>query len=445
MDAFGGGVSLGSTGSFEAMSGSLVVFICADVVGEQMAGPAIRTVELASAVASAGHRVVVAAPSGSRLDHQGIELLVWDSTEGLRSAVADADAVVVFAPVLADNLWLGSLGVPLVVDAYDPGLLETLEQRRGEPFNAQRTWVADAGRHLVEPLRHADVVLVANERQRHLVLGILAANGRLGSRVTAEDPTLERFILTVPFGLPAEPPGDSIGALREPQGGLAGDAFIAYWGGGLYAWLDPLTLLDAISHTRDPRICAAFLAGPHPTPVVGDLPMVDIARQRCDDLELSQRVSFIDHWVPYRRRAEWLCDADVGVSLHHAHPETELSFRTRVLDYIWAGLPIVCSEGDVLADLVSTRDLGIVVPPDDPSAVAAALEQLAAEDDTARGARRVRLAAVAAEMTWTKVAAPLVRFCEAPMLAPDRRVIPVGPEGAGARLRRAVRIARGRG
>ena len=422
-----------------------MVFICADVVGELMAGPAIRTVELASVVASAGHRVVVAAPSGSRLDRQGIELMVWDSTERLRSAVADADAVVVFAPVLADNLWLGSLGVPLVVDAYDPGLLETLEQRRGEPFNAQRTWVADAGRHLVEPLRQADVVLVANERQRHLVLGILAANGRLGSRVTAEDPTLERFILTVPFGLPADPPEVGVGELRQPQGSFEGDAFIAYWGGGLYAWLDPLTLLEAISQTHDHRICGAFLAGPHPTPVVGDLPMVDVARQRCRDLDVSERVSFIDHWVPYRQRAEWLCDADVGVSLHHAHPETELSFRTRVLDYIWAGLPIVCSEGDVLADLVNERDLGIVVPADDPSAVAAALEQLAAEGDEARESRRVRLAAVAAEMTWTKVAAPLVRFFEAPMLAPDRRLLPVGPEGRGARLRRAVRIARGRG
>ena len=427
------------------MSGSRVVFICADLVGELMAGPAIRTVELAAVTAAAGHHVLIAAPVGSQLEGRGVELLVWDDVDSLRSIVVDADAIVVFAPVLADHLWLGSLGVPLVVDAYDPGLLETLEQRRGEPFNAQRTWVADAGRHLVEPLRSADVVLVANERQRHLVLGILAANGRLGSRVTAEDPTLERFILTVPFGLPAEPPDGDVGALRSPRGGFAGDAFIAYWGGGLYAWLDPLTLIDAVERTRDPQIAAAFLAGPHPTPVVGELPMVEIARRHVDELDLNGRVRFIDHWVPYHDRSAWLCDADVGVSLHHAHPETELSFRTRVLDYIWAGLPILCSEGDVLAELVSSRDLGIVVPVGDPDAVAAALDRLAAEDVSARGARRDRLAAVATEMTWSIVAEPLVRFCGSPALAADRRVSIVGSEGAIARLRRAVRIARGRG
>lgn len=427
------------------MSGSRVVFICADLVGDLMAGPAIRTVELAAVVASAGHHVAVAAPVGSHLDDSGVDLLIWDDVESLRRIVIGADAIVVFAPVLADNLWLGALGIPLVVDAYDPGLLETLEQRRGEPFNAQRTWVADASRHLVEPLRWADVVLVANERQRHLVLGILAATGRLGSRVTAEDPTLERFILTVPFGLPTEPPDERIGALRSPKGDLDADAFIAYWGGGLYAWLDPLTLIDAVGRTRDQRIAAVLLAGPHPTPVVGDLPMVEVARRHGAGLGLEERVRFIDHWVPYRERGAWLCDADVGVSLHHAHPETELSFRTRVLDYIWAGLPILCSEGDVLAELVSSRQLGIVVPVGDPDAVAAALEQFAAEGDPERLARRDRLATVAAEMTWTAVAEPLVRFCGSPTLSADRRVQLVDPEGLFGRLRRAVRIARGRG
>jgi len=156
-------------------------------------------------------------------------------------------------------------------------------------------------------------------------------------------------------------------------------------------------------------------------------------------------VHLIDHWVPYNDRGMWLCDADVGVSLHHAHPETELSFRTRVLDYIWAGLPILCTSGDVLAELVGQRDLGIVVPPDDPDAVAVALDRLASEDGHTRDERKVRLAEVAREMTWSTVVQPLVRFCGSPSLAADRRVEARGPERLPQRLRRALRIARGRG
>ncbi len=428
------------------MSAATVVFVCADTVGERMAGPAIRSVELAAVVAAAGHRAVLIAPGGSALDREGIELRTWTDATSLRIGLSGADVIVVFAPVLADHLWMAALGIPLVVDAYDPGLLETLEQRRGEPFNAQRTWVLDAGRHLVEPLAVADVVLVANERQRHLVMGMLAASGRIGPRVTAEDPTLERLIRCVPFGLPAATPDGTGSRLRGPQGSFDAESFIAYWGGGLYSWLDPITLIDAVALVDDSRVVAAFLAGPHPTPVVGELPLAVVARRRAEELGLvPSRVSFIDQWVPYLDRGAWLCDADVGISLHHAHAETELSFRTRVLDYLWAGLPVVCTHGDVLAELVQQRGLGIVVPPDDPAAVAAALRTLASEPASESAARRVRIADVAAEMTWERVAAPLVQFCAAPMQAPDRRVVVDGEERLVERLRRALRIARGRG
>ena len=48
-------------------------------------------------------------------------------------------------------------------------------------------------------------------------------------------------------------------------------------------------------------------------------------------------------------------EADVGVSLHLEHLETTYSFRTRMLDYLWAGLPIVASAGDGFAEIISRR------------------------------------------------------------------------------------------
>ena len=59
-------------------------------------------------------------------------------------------------------------------------------------------------------------------------------------------------------------------------------------------------------------------------------------------------------WVPYDERALYLMEADLGVSTHHAHLETRYAFRTRMLDYLWARLPIVCTEGDHFGDLVRT-------------------------------------------------------------------------------------------
>ena len=350
--------------------------------------------------------------------------------EGTRSGDdrRPAGAVIGFSGVLAGLPWVFDLGVPVVVDAYDPGLLETLQRFRGSPFNEQRTWVADATRHLCDPLDRADLVLVANERQRHLVLGLLAAAGRVNARTWAEDPTMGELCAVVPFGTATprpEPVAD--GPLRRggplvPAGGV-----VALWGGGLYDWLDPLLLVEAVDRCPDERVQAVFLAGPHPTPAVGRLPLVERVRARARELGLlGNRIRLVEEWVPYHERGAWLCGSDIGVSLHLDHLETTFANRTRILDYLWAGLPVLCSAGDHFADVVAAHDLGVVVPVGDAGAVAEGLARLAGTADGERGARRQRLADMAAATTWARVTAPLVEWCAAPRLAADRRTAASG-------------------
>jgi hypothetical protein len=161
---------------------------------------------------------------------------------------------------------------------------------------------------------------------------------------------------------------------------------------------------------------------------------LDLARE----LGLLDTRVFFNDWVPYGERQQYLLDADLGISTHPAHFETHLSFRTRILDYIWAGLPIVCSSGDYFASLVAERDLGLVVPPGDASALASAIRTLL--DDPGRLARcRTNLAQVARELRWDVVVDPLRSFCRAPRLAPDRaqRVAE-----AGHRIARSLRLWR---
>src|SRR6185503_10968946 len=61
-------------------------------------------------------------------------------------------------------------------------------------------------------------------------------------------------------------------------------------------------------------------------------------------------------------RGAWLLDADCAVSAHLDHLESRYAFRTRLLDCFWAGLPIVCTRGDELADRVERERLGEAVP-----------------------------------------------------------------------------------
>ena len=93
---------------------------------------------------------------------------------------------------------------------------------------------------------------------------------------------------------------------------------------------------------------------------------------------------FNHDWVPYEERGAWLLEADLGVSAHPAHLETRFAYRTRIADYLWAGLPVVTSAGDVLGDLVAPRGLGRAVPPGDDAAFAAACAELLADRGPAR-------------------------------------------------------------
>jgi len=119
----------------------------------------------------------------------------------------------------------------------------------------------------------------------------------------------------------------------------------------------------------------------------------------------GRAVFFNDAWVPYEERVNWLLDADCAVSAHLDHVETRFAFRTRLLDCFWAGLPVVCTEGDDLAERVARDDLGGTVAAGDVDGMAAALGRVL---ERGRAPYAPGLAAAARDYAWANVTAPLV-------------------------------------
>jgi glycosyltransferase involved in cell wall biosynthesis len=121
-------------------------------------------------------------------------------------------------------------------------------------------------------------------------------------------------------------------------------------------------------------------------------------------------VHFNRGWVPYVERAAYLLESDVGVCAHFDHLEARFSFRTRVLDHFWTGLPSVVSAGDAIGELVERRGLGQAVAPEDDESFAAACAALIG-DRANYAATAARVRELAPTMRWSRVAEPLVRFC----------------------------------
>ena len=108
------------------------------------------------------------------------------------------------------------------------------------------------------------------------------------------------------------------------------------------------------------------------------------------------------------------------------------SFRTRILDYLWASLPIVATDGDTFGVLIREHGLGRVVPQQDVEALEGALEEMLF-DEVASAAAVEAVRAFAGSYAWSKALAPLVEFCRSPRRALDLAVL---PEAAAARPRR---------
>jgi hypothetical protein len=236
-----------------------------------------------------------------------------------------------------------------------------------------------------------------------------------------EDPTLRSLISVVPFGVNEAPPRRTRPAIKGVVPGIGPDDKVILWGGGIYNWFDPLTLLRAVDRlrVRRPDVRLFFLGLKHPNPDIPEMRMAVAARELSDTLGLTGTHAFFnEEWVDYDDRQNYLLDADIGVSTHLDHVETAMSFRTRIVDYLWASLPTVATGGDALADLIEARELGRTVPAGDIEALEAALGALL-DDDGLRARMGANAVAVAAELTWSKVLAPLVEFCRAPRRAPD--------------------------
>lgn len=396
-----------------------VLVVTDDLLGAKMAGPAIRAWEMAKAL-SGTCEVRLVSTVGSSLSHPFFPVHHADEGE-LRRQVKWAEVLVFQGYLLSKYPWVAKTDTIIVADIYDPMHLEYLEQGKDESPETRTKRTEYISEVLNVQLERADFLLCASEKQRDFWLGQLAATSRINPLTYDADPSLRSLINVVPFGISDEPAAQTRRAIKGTVPGIEENDRVILWGGGVYNWFDPLTLIRAVSRLveRHPELRLYFLGVKHPNPNVPAMRMAAESVALSNDLGLTDRhVFFNTDWVDYDDRVNYLLDADLGISTHFEHIETAFSFRTRILDYLWAGLPIVTTDGDTFASLIREHRLGEAVPPEDVDALAAAIERVLYSDDRTEIGARVR--EFGRTFTWSRALRPLIAFCEAPVHAADR-------------------------
>ena len=397
---------------------SRILIVSHDLVDRRMAGPAIRAWEFARQL-SKENQVTLAIPNKSSLRGEGFSLITYDR-QRLRELATDADCAIVSGLTLMQYPFLRQASPVLVVDIYDPFVLENLQLFADQSTRVRLQDHVGLARAMNDQLLLGDFFICASEEQRDYWLGALSALNRVNPRTYDADPALRALIDVVPFGLPDTPPQYRRPVMKGVVPDIGADDKVLLWNGGIYNWLDPLTLIRAVNRVTEHRddVRLFFMGVKHPNPRVHPMRMTSDAMRLSDELGLTGRAVFFNDWVPYEERENYLLEADLGVSLHLPHIETHFAFRTRLLDCLWAGLPMVVTGGDTLARLVHEYNLGHVVASQDVDGAVEAILALLSEPE-ARAARVSAFAQARAHFAWDRTIEPLARFCANPCPAPD--------------------------
>jgi glycosyltransferase involved in cell wall biosynthesis len=340
-----------------------VVVHTPDVVGDRMAGPGIRASHIAEELGKHFPTTLISknengATNRDALNHA--DVLIGQPTRGFRRRRRDQK---------------------IIYDLYGPTVLELRELYGNAPSIRQRVHLAAEWWRLSYALTAADLLICGTRKQ-------IEFYDRLKS---ADAPWIE-----VPFGID----------LSEVRGCEKPKDNVAVWGGGLWEWLDPATAVEAIVRLNGEGLRAKLLFLGRARP---NRDLIDRRREDRFDALIRRGRGHVsaEEWIPYRERLAWLRAGKVAIMLHRRTAEAEYSIRTRLFDAIAAAVPVVATRGGFAADLVEREGLGLVVPPEDVTAVAAALRKLLT-DDNFHALCVQRLEMLRPRFAWEVVTRPLV-------------------------------------
>ncbi len=391
-----------------------ILIISHDVVGSHMAGPGIRYFHLAQVLCTE-FNVFLAVPAGSTLESpQPFSIVTYQSTDDakLKTTAQNAHVVLVAAIWMAHMPYLLESGASIVIDGYDPYISETLSFNNGNLSEIQT--------RLTQAYLNGDFFICASERQRDWWLGLLETHGRINPYTYNEDPSLRRLLDVVPYGLPKTSPKHTRTILKGVWPGINGADKVILWGGGLWPWLDPHTAIRAIAHVwqQDKTVRLIFPGTHHPNPGMVHMPThTNSALRLAQDLGILNKAVFFGDWIPYNDWPNVLLECDLALALHLDTIETRLAFRSRVLEYIWAGLPIVATKGDATSDLINHYGLGRVVGYQNTEEVVQSILTLL---DKPKISFNAQFNEARKNMTWEEAAKPLINFCRHPRQTPDK-------------------------
>ncbi|WP_022701165.1 glycosyltransferase family 4 protein [Oceanicaulis alexandrii] len=112
-----------------------------------------------------------------------------------------------------------------------------------------------------------------------------------------------------------------------------------------------------------------------------------------------QRVNFLG-WSSRQTVVEELSQASAGLVLLHPTPQYVISYPIKLFEYMAAGLPVIASDFPLWREIVEGAGCGLLVDPQDPQAIAGAMQWVIDNPEEAAAMGRRGRAAVEDRYNW---------------------------------------------
>ena len=375
----------------------------------------------------------------------GIKISTWEIST-LADKIQEFDSVLVsynagdITQTVVDNIRQDQ---QLILDGYVPIHIE-MSARNSDNLDREYDAFNFENKIWTKALRRGDILLCANEAQKKFYTGVMAQVGRINP-ITYGD---EDLIQIVPYGIYRE----KAVAKNDPVSKLVKNkkAFKLLWFGGIYPWFDLTNLLEAVKNANKTTPIELIMVGvknpfnQHPDFIKRYEEVMDYIKNNNMD-----EIVHITDWVKFEDRAEWYLGSDAVVLINNIGMENTLAWRTRLVDYVWADLPIVTNGGDPMSDILEANKAVYILPDLDAKTIEKEIIKISKDKETLKQVS-ANLSKVRRLFYWDKVTENLSKLISKGYKPADAGLLkeveilnsPVLQNASGSRIVRAKNKAR---
>jgi glycosyltransferase involved in cell wall biosynthesis len=293
--------------------------------------------------------------------------------------------------------------IPTILDYVGAGLLEEFAVKGYIPITLLQM--------KLKSFWFGDLLLTAGQRERYYLIGLMAASKKL--TLKPHNPS-DPLIHVIPMTPPIDPP-----ILKQNVIQKKSDEFVLLVAGAFLRWYDYVTLFKALEiliEKEKKNFKIIFMGGNQ-----RDSHFENEIRKMGNTNGLSERL-FFSGIVPFKMRADYYLKADVAVNIPANSIEDQLSVRTRIVDYIWAGLPIISPAKDEYSSAVVSAEAGFQYEVGNPRSLANVISTLIDNPKKLEKAKSQMSDLLQNEFNIEKHISPIESFIANPQIDPARKI-----------------------